>query len=449
MPSAMAQSRPAPPRPAWRWRLGLPWALLALAAGAALAEPAPEPAAQAQADWPDWHPLREDRAALPREEPSTTMNPRSYERLAQVHELLGDGKLDEALASLNRLGLRGLNKYELAQVHQAFGFIHSQQGREQEAFAAFERCIELDALPGFVQQGIIYSVASYYASEERYQESTDMLMRWFRHEAKPAADAYMLAGVNEVQRGELLAGLPYVRRANALASPPRESWKRAELAILFETKRYLEAIALLEGMLALWPDRVYYYETLSGLLMETGQESRALSALSIPWLRGLLTEQRHLLALARMNLYLDNPERGAQVLHGAIDAGHVQANQEHLELLLNAWSAARETGRALQVIERLAQLADDGEYYLRKALLLNETGAWEEVADAAGKALDKGGLERPGQAWILRGVALAEQGRYDDALEAFAGARSEGQESARRNAASWMAYVRDRIGEAP
>ena len=457
MPAAQAQSAPtAAPGPvggklpwgllAGRWLSGLSPALLALTTGVALAASGTEPP---QADWPDWHPLREDRAAQIREEPSTSMSPRSYEQLSRVHEQLGEGKLDEALASLKRLGTRGLNKYELAQAHQAYGFIYSQQGREEEAFAAFEQCIALDALPSFVQQGIIYSVASYYASQERYGESTDMLMRWFRHEADPAADAYMLAGVNQVQSGNLLAGLPYVQRANALASPPRESWKQAELAILFETKRYLQAIALLEGMLGLWPDRVRYYETLSGLLMETGQESRALSALAIPWLRGLLTEQRQLLALARLNLYLNNPERGAEVLHGAIEAGYVQPSQENLELLLNAHSAARETGRALEVIERLAQQAEDGEYHLRKALLLNETGNWEGVADAAGKALDKGGLERPGEAWILRGVALAELERYVEALEAFASARNKGRESARRNAESWMAYVRDRTGGRP
>ena len=86
----------------------------------------------------------------------------------------------------------------------------------------------------------------------------------------------------------------------------------------------------------------------------------------------------------------------------------------------------------------------DGEYHLREALLLNEDGDWEGVAAAAGRALEKGGLDRPGEAWMLRGVALAELARYRQALAAFQSAAREGDAAARRNAAAWIAYVRDR-----
>ena len=398
------------------------------------------------AEPPAWHPLNVARVPETREEPSTSMKEVTYQRLSRAHEHLGEAKLDEALSVLDKLGTGGLNDYERAQVFQTYGFVHSQAGDEDKAFESFERCIDLDALPTQVQQGIVYSLATYYSSEGRHAESTDMIMRWFRYQASPIVEAYMLIGINHSERDELLEALPFVRRANALADPAREPWKQLELALLFETKRYDEAITLLEGIIALWPDKVRYYEMLSGLLVETGQDARALSALMVPWLNGLLTEEHLILTLVRLNLYLDDPARGGEILERSIELGQVQPTFENLELLLNAWTGAREMNRAVEVIAQLSELAEDGEYYLRKALLLNESGEWEGVVDAAQKALEKGGLERPGDAWILSGVALTELKRFEEAINAFEGAGREGNETTRRNASSWVTYVRDRSG---
>ena len=393
--------------------------------------------------WPAWHPLREARKVEPREESSTTMSESVYRQLSQAHELLGDGKLDAAIASLQRVGTRNLRPYELAQVQQAFGFVYAQQGRDDEALAAFEQCIELDALPTFVQQGIVYSVASYYAGQERYAESNAAAMRWFRHEADPGADAYMLVGVNHVQQGEMLEGLPYVRRANRLATP-RAAWMQVELAILVESDRLDEAIAVAEEIVGLWPNEVRYYETLSGLLMQTGDDDRALAALTVPWLRGLLVQEAPILKLVRLNLHLHNPARGAEVLAAAMEAGRVRPTFENLELLMHAWAAAKEARRAAAMTDRLAVLARNGEYHLRKALLLNESGDWRGAADAAADALAKGGLERPGEAWVLRGTALAELERPGEAVEAFENAKREGSQATRRAAAAWIVYMEDR-----
>ena len=80
-------------------------------------------------------------------------------------------------------------------------------------------------------------------------------------------------------------------------------------------------------------------------------------------------------------------------------------------------------------------------------MLLNETGDWDGVVDSCRRALDKGGLENPGEVWILQGVALAELRRFDEAIEAFESAKREGSENIRRNANAWIGYVRDRTGD--
>ena len=394
----------------------------------------------------NWHPLREGRTAEVRTDPVAGMQPFTYERLSRVQALLEDSKFARAISVLEGLSVRGMNDYERAVIAQNFAYVYAQQGDEPRAFEAYEACVALNTLPTPVQQSIVYSLAGYYASEERYEASNEMMMRWFRYEQAPTAEAYLLMGTNHLDLEALPQALQYVRRANALAEPPQESWMQVELAILFETKNYIQAIELLERMLGIWPQRARYYSALAGLLLETGQESRALSALMVPWLHGLLVDGEDILTLVRLNLYLGDPERAAVVLHQAMELEYVDAQQETLELLLGAWIEAREMRHAVDAIDRLAQLADDGEHFLRKAQLLNETGDWEAVVEASRTALEKGGLEQAEDAWMLAGIALTELERYAEALDAFESAKREAEGEAREQAAAWISYVRERSG---
>ena len=416
-----------------------PLALLALA-----------PLAAAQTDLdnpPQWHPLRADRVAEEREEPPASMSESFYRRLSRTHELLDEDNLTEALDLMDRIRTDRLSDYEAAQLYQTYGFVYSQMEREGEAFDAFEKCLELDALPTMVQQGIVYSVAGYYSGEERFAESNDTLMRWFRYEAEPRSEAYILMGANFAQQQMMREALPYVTRANELAETPNESWRNLQLAIHVELREMPEAIELLKENIGIWPDRLRFYQVLSGLYMETDNDEGALSALTIPWHRGMLEAESDILSLTRLNLYLENPARAGEVLSQAMERGQVEENFDNLRLLLNSWTMAREMDRAVDAIDKLAELADDGEFFHRKAMLLNETGDWDGVVNSCARALEKGGLENPGEVWILQGVALAELRRFDEAIEAFESAKRDGSDNIRRNANAWIGYVRDRTGD--
>lgn len=405
----------------------------------------PSAAAQGvQNDFPPWHPLRPDRVADVREAPPSTMSESLYNRLSRAHRFLDEDDPEEALAVLDRIRPDRIGKSAAAQLYQTYGHTYLQLEREDEAFEAFEKGIELDALPTHQQQGIVYSVVAYHAGNERYEESNAALMRWFRYEPEPRAEAYVVMGANYAQREMMLEALPYVVRANRLAEHPNAHWRDLQLAIHLALGQFAEAIDLLKDNIAIWPDKVRNYVSLSAFYTEAGDDKGALAALSIPWQRGILLVAEDILNLVRLNLFLDNPARGAAILSEAMAQGHVEESAKNLRLLLNAWMMARENDQAIDTIDRLARLADDGEVYRRKALLQNETGEWEGVVDSCRLALDKGGLEYPGEVWLLQGVALAELGRYDQAIEAFESAKRSGEDRVRRDANAWIGYVKER-----
>lgn len=375
-----------------------------------------------------------------------TMSENIYRRLNAAHELLGEDDLDGAIERLDTLLEMRLSAYEEALIHQAYGFAYAQQGNYARAMASFEMCLAIDALPNLANQGMLYSLAGLYANEGQLQKAVDTMSTWFSFAEEPVpADAYMLVGSSYAQLEQLGSALPYVQEANARAQTPSESWHMLELSIHFDpaVMDFESAVELLRDMVVLWPDNARYWEMLASAYLELQDDPNALATLMVAYKQGMVDEGPKLLNLVRLNLFLELSYEAGQILETELANGRIEENEDNLELLLSAWESAREYTRAVAVIDKLAPLTGDGEYYMRKAHLLVEQGDWTGVIEATAQALEAGGLETTGQVLVLKGMAHAELGDYDLALAAFDDAR-DFEDSARRNADAWIEYVRDR-----
>ncbi|MCZ6559743.1 MAG: tetratricopeptide repeat protein [Gammaproteobacteria bacterium] len=380
----------------------------------------------------------------------TAMDERTYRRLSVVHELLGNSALPEAMQKLKVLAAKGgFTPYEEAQIEQTYGFILAQMGGEENyrrAYPHFERAIALDALPDSAQKGMMYSLASLYASMGRYQDTIDMMMKWRCLEKEPPGSALVLISSSYAQLEKLREALPWVQEAiSSQPEKPVESWYQLELAIFYELSQYQNAANALRIVLTHWPDKARYWEMLAGAYQELRQDGNALAAMMLAYHKGLLVKESRLVNLVRMNLFLENPYAGGSILDTEINRGRVQATQKNLELLLNAWTAAREFDKAISVIDRLGPMSDDGEFYYQKAQLFMEKADWREVVTAADMAVEKGGLKNVCSAFLMKGVANAELDHYAAADAALDRAgRSSCKRNTRQQATGWKSYVADR-----
>ena len=150
--------------------------------------------------------------------------------------------------------------------------------------------------------------------------------------------------------------------------------------------------------------------------------------------------------MARLSLYLEIPYQAAVIMQENMDAGLIEKNEDNLRLLLGAWTSAREFKEAIEVIDVLAPMIEDGSLFIQKAMLLNEMSDWDGIKEATEMALLDPNLENPGDVFILRGMAHTELEEYDQAIESFTEAIEVGTESNQRNAESWIEYVSDRRG---
>lgn len=392
---------------------------------------------------PAWS--QEPKPEIERKERTTLMGERAYKRFEAIQELYSDSKYREALSNLDAMAKMQLNEYEQAMAQQMFGYTYVALENYPKAIAAFEKAIELDALPNQAHFGLMRSLAGLYASRDDWQKAIDLLTQYLKYQAEPTAADQILMGQAYAQMKRWREALPWVRGAIETAGPKaQESWYQLWVAIHFETQDYRSAAEVLRKVVARWPDKYKYWEMLSGAYQQLNQDQDALAALMAAYHNGLVTDPKKLLSIVRMNMYLELPYQGASMLDKAIASGMVEPSEKNLELLLSGWTAAREFRRATEVIDRLAALKRDGDLYIQKANLKMEQNDWQGTVEAARQALDMGGLENPGGAWLLMGIAQMELGELQDAKRSFREAQNF-DEKIRRQARDWEKFVEDRM----
>lgn len=386
--------------------------------------------------------LRPDRKVERYRNASGTMSESVYRRLGNIQENLAADKFDEVIDALRRLQNSSLNDYEEALVFQTFGFAYIQKDELRQAIEYFEKSLALESLPGEAQQGMLYSLASLYAAEGEYRRSIDTMRTWFRYEANPVPDAYLIIATSFVELQQFADALPYVQKAIEIADEPREQWYMLELAIYFEQEQFRNAAELLKKMLGYWPGNGKYWDMLASCYLELGQDKSALDAMMVAYGNGLVEDKTRLMTVVQLNLSQNIPFAAGSILESEMAAGRLDENSKNLEILLQAWISAKEYERAARIIDRLGEFVDDGEIFMRKAGIHNELGNWTEVIRAVEQALARG-LEEPAEAHTLAGMAHAELRQYDEAIAAFRRVQTTGDEKQRRNAGEWIAYVRE------
>jgi tetratricopeptide (TPR) repeat protein len=163
------------------------------------------------------------------------------------------------------------------------------------------------------------------------------------------------------------------------------------------------------------------------------------------YLQGLLDKESEYLTLAQMYLFNQIPYQAAAVLRDGLDKGVVGENAKAYQLLADSWLHARERDRALPPMRKAAELAADGNGYVRLGQLYVEREDWDEARDALELALTKGQLRHPGHAQLLLGIAHANQEEWGAAERAFAAARHD--EKTEKAADYWLKHLASRQEE--
>jgi uncharacterized protein HemY len=367
------------------------------------------------------------------------VGPWAYKRIERMHEDLRAEEFEYVLDTLDEMKRNHtLNAHERALMWQGYGYAYIGTEDYEKAAEALENCIATGGLPFQSELHTRYNLAQILVMLERSGRAIEEFEQWFAHARNPSPTAYYMAAMAYMQAGRRREAIDHVDLAIEKAAEPKESWLQLKNAMLVEEKDYEGAEAVLGELIERFPKKAYWMQ-LAAIYSETNRHERALTTLEMVYLQGLLDQESEYLTLAQMYLYNQIPYQAAAVLRDGLDKGIVADSSKSWQLLADSWLAARERDEALPPMRKAAELAENGNVYVRLAQILIDREEWGEARGALEKALAKGDLDHPGHAQLFLGIALANEQQWDRAERAFAAAQQD--QATEKAAEYWLNQV--------
>jgi tetratricopeptide (TPR) repeat protein len=370
-----------------------------------------------------------------------SVSSKTYKELTAIQEQISANQTTEAFNSLKKLqGEVEKDSIDEALVLQMLGYTEMGRNNYDAAIGYLRASLALDRLPENVKYSVGYMVAQLYAAQEKFDEALIFAEEWFKTITEPTPDQAIFMANIFAQTGKYKEAIPYAKQAIAASAEPRESWYQLLIASNFELKDYAQAAEVLKGAIAKWPEKADYWEQLASVYVLLGNERKGLATLRLAWASGVLKKENSIRSMVQLAITQGIPEHGARLLDSALQQEALPRDETYLDLLANAWLAARENAPAIAAFEELARVTKEGDPYLRIANIHIEKAEWKSAETALRKALDLK-LKEPGKAWLILGIAMTEQTRFDQGLDAFKKARAFGDTE--KQASSWLKYAED------
>ena len=405
------------------------------------------PAALAQVDEEE----KIDYSALKRRRTPTIGN-RVYEKLATAQKRIEEKDAAGARAILDSL-LRGhrrrepLSGYELANVWNTYAYVYSVEENYSEALQAYQRVIsDLDVVPYQMFLSTQFIIAQLHLVLENYPRAIKELLRWMEANDNPAPNAWFLLAQAYFQNEQKDAALQSAQRGVAVAErrgvEMREQWLLLLRSLHIEREEWDEALEIVQTLVQNWPKARYWIQ-LSNMFGQLGRQREQMVSMETADAQRLLEKEKDIVRLAYLLLAEEMPYKAAKLLSAGLESGLIEETSKHLELCGSAWQNARELERALPILERAAELAEDGNIYSRLAGAYMDQYRYKDAIRAADAAFKKGDLKRPDTLAVVHGLSLFHLQRYGEALDAFEEARKD--ERSIDLADEWQVYIRKEI----
>jgi len=370
------------------------------------------------------------------------MSERVFKAMNEVQELIDANQWSEARESLNALLQRKLSSYETAHTLNMIAYTWYEQNEVAKARTAYEQALHQQKIPESMVTNLLLTLGQVCLVEEDYDAAEEYLLRLLQmpDQSLPSnkvllANAYM----GKQMYTKALAPLQQAIAAErAQKSKPRENWLSMLASVHYELNDLKAMRDTVAELTTLYP-RESYLMNLAALHGQLGDTDRQLALVESLLDENRLTKSNHLRMVASLFMAQDLPYKAAMLLEKELASGRLPEEESILEMLSQSWYAAAESSKAIPPLEQAAELAEDGELYLRVARLYMDVYQWDAAEAAAEAALEKGGLRQEGHAWLLRGMALVRMKKLTESEVPFR--RAKKFEYTEKYAEQWLTYV--------
>ena len=369
-----------------------------------------------------------------------------YSQLARAQKLADDGDAKAGLEALDSIQERSssMNSYEIAMMHNFYGFIYYNENDLDKAIASFEKVVNEDAIPETLRVSTTFSLAQLAMANSDYEKVIKYLAQWDVINDKPKTDAYyVLKSQAYYQLKDYQKGIENINLAIAEADSkgemPKENWLILQRAMYYSLNQSDKVVEVLERLVKLY-NKPEYWVQLGGMYGETGAEKKQLAILEAAYQQGFMKSKSDLRQLSQVYLYNGLAFKAAKVMSKAMQDGVAEKSAKNYAFVAEAMVQAKEDEKSLQYFAKAADLVTHGQYDQRIAEVSINLEKYEEAADAARKALDKGGLEFESNVYVALGMAQYNLQNFDASILAFE--QAEKHKKSQRLAEQWIKYVK-------
>lgn len=368
-----------------------------------------------------------------------------YSQLARAQQLLDEGNSHAGLQVLQEIERKqnSMNSYERAMLWSFYGYFYYGQDNPEQAIHYFDRVVAEEAIPVTLEQNTLFSLAQLSLGQSNYSQALDYLARW--EQLVPAAQqqaGQILKAQALYQQQEYSRALPIItnviEQATGQGQRPEENWLVLQRAIYYELHHMEQVAAVLEDLVRFY-NKPEYWVQLAGVYGQLDEHQKQLAVLEAAYQLGYLTTEAELLNLAQTYFFNEVPFKAGQLIETGLQQGTIAPTLATLQLMAQAWVAARETDKANEALLAAAKLSDTGELDAQRATLLLNTERYDEALVAARHALAKGQLRQPGMMYLVIGMAELNLANFNAALQAFALAKQ--YEDAQQLANQWEQFT--------
>ena len=369
-----------------------------------------------------------------------------YSQLARAQKLADDGDAKAGLEALDSIQERSssMNSYEIAMMHNFYGFIYYNENDLDKAIASFEKVVNEDAIPETLRVSTMFSLAQLAMANSDYEKVIKYLAQWDVINDKPKTDAYYVLKsqayyqLKDYQKGIESINLA-IAEADSKGEMPKENWLILQRAMYYSLNQSDKVVEVLERLVKLY-NKPEYWVQLGGMYGETGAEKKQLAILEAAYQQGFMKSKSDLRQLSQVYLYNGLAFKAANVMSKAMQDGVAEKSAKNYAFVAEAMVQAKEAEKSLAYFAKAADLVTHGQYEQRIAEVSINLEKYEEAADAARKALDKGGLEFESNVYVALGMAQYNLQNFDASILAFE--QAEKHKKSQRLAEQWIKYVK-------
>ncbi len=388
----------------------------------------------------------------PRQPPATrssdVLTERVFKQISEIQELMSPEDETQqpdyarAKVQLDDLNERydRLNDFEKSTLLNFYTNYYLNNDDIDMALQTFEKILTIENLRVEVRQRALMALGQLYSGEERFAESIDAFNRWRELSVEENENVFLGLANSHYNLAQYNEAIPYLlshmEMLEAASKPIAKNVFGLLNLMYIELEDYASAERVTKQMVTLF-DEASDWRNLSAIYGYLDDDKKRIETLGLTFAKGYMANESEYLNLSQSLAGIDAPYKGAKVLEKGFQDGVVEENEDNLKKLVQMYLLASEYEMALEPAMKAAEMGETGDSYDQLGYIYYMLHDYRGSADAIQKALERGGLDNPGDAQLFLARALVELDDFDAATSAARKAQDMGEDSAR----SFLNYI--------